>query len=143
MLDLMPALPGWRPAVSGQRCAVATIVTTSGSVPRPVGTSMLVSESGAVLGSLSGGCVEGAVVDAALEVMHDGGTRREFFGYSAEDALRRRTQLRRGAGSPHRAAGCARRRAAAWAPAGAHGHGGCGGADPQGRCRRRRRRRGS
>jgi xanthine dehydrogenase accessory factor len=87
MLDLMPSLPGWRPAVSGQRCAVATIVTASGSVPRPVGTSMLVSETGAVLGSLSGGCVEGAVVDAALQVMRDGGTRREFFGYSAEDAF--------------------------------------------------------
>ena len=58
-----------------------------GSVPRPVGTSMLVSESGEVLGSLSGGCVEGAVVAAALEVMADGGTRREFFGYSAEDAF--------------------------------------------------------
>jgi xanthine dehydrogenase accessory factor len=87
MLDLMPSLAGWRPAVSGQRCAVATIVTTSGSVPRPVGTSMLVSETGAVLGSLSGGCVEGAVVDAALQAMHDGGTRRESFGYSAEDAI--------------------------------------------------------
>ena len=48
---------------------------------------MLVSEAGDVLGSLSGGCVEGAVVAAALEVMADGGTRREFFGYSAEDAF--------------------------------------------------------
>ncbi|MCO4255441.1 XdhC family protein [Pseudarthrobacter cellobiosi] len=87
MLDLIPSLGGWRPAVSGQRCAVATIVAAGGSVPRPLGTSMLVSEHGDVLGSLSGGCVEGAVVDAALEAMRDGGIRLESFGYSAEDAF--------------------------------------------------------
>ncbi|MDZ4092165.1 MAG: XdhC family protein [Arthrobacter sp.] len=87
MLDLMTALAAWQPAATGERCAVATVVGTGGSVPRPVGTSMLVSGSGDVLGSLSGGCIEGAVVAAALEVMADGGTRREFFGYSAEDAF--------------------------------------------------------
>ncbi|WP_248758507.1 XdhC family protein [Pseudarthrobacter sp. SSS035] len=87
MLDLIPSLGGWRPAVSGQRCAVATIVAAGGSVPRPLGTSMLVSEHGDVLGSLSGGCVEGAVVDAALEAIRDGGSRLESFGYSAEDAF--------------------------------------------------------
>lgn len=87
MLDLMPSLGEWWPATSGRRCAVATVVGTGGSVPRPVGTSMLVSEAGDVLGSLSGGCVEGAVVAAALEVMADGGPRREFFGYSNEDAF--------------------------------------------------------
>ena len=87
MLDLMPSLREWQPAVSGRRCAVATVVGAGGSVPRPLGTSMLVSEAGDVLGSLSGGCVEGAVVEAALAAMHDGGTRREFFGYSAEDAF--------------------------------------------------------
>jgi len=87
MLDLMPSLKEWQPTATGQRCAVATVVGAGGSVPRPLGTSMLVSEAGEVLGSLSGGCVEGAVVEAALEAMHDGGTRREFFGYSAEDAF--------------------------------------------------------
>ncbi|MFJ5956761.1 XdhC family protein [Paenarthrobacter sp. NPDC092416] len=87
MLDLMPSLGSWRPAVSGQRCAVATIVGTGGSVPRPMGTSMMVSEQGEILGSLSGGCVEGAVVEAALEAMRDGGPRLESFGYSAEDAF--------------------------------------------------------
>ena len=87
MLDLMPSLGSWRPAVSGQRCAVATIVGTGGSVPRPLGTSMMVSETGEILGSLSGGCVEGAVVEAALEAMRDGGPRLESFGYSAEDAF--------------------------------------------------------
>lgn len=87
MLDLMPSLSGWRPAASGERCAVATIVAASGSVPRPPGTSMLVSETGRILGSLSGGCVEGAVVESALEVMADGGSRLEHFGYSNEDAF--------------------------------------------------------
>jgi xanthine dehydrogenase accessory factor len=87
MLDLMPSLNEWQPAVTGRRCAVATVVGAGGSVPRPLGTSMLVSEAGEVLGSLSGGCVEGAVVEAALAAMHDGGTRREFFGYTAEDAF--------------------------------------------------------
>ncbi|XAS66886.1 XdhC family protein [Micrococcaceae bacterium Sec5.7] len=87
MLDLMPSLNDWPPAASGQRCAVATIVSATGSVPRPLGTSMLVSEAGEVLGSLSGGCVEGAVAGAALEAMNDGGSRLESFGYSAEDAF--------------------------------------------------------
>ncbi|MGP0223179.1 MULTISPECIES: XdhC family protein [unclassified Paenarthrobacter] len=87
MLDLLPSLGSWRPAVSGQRCAVATIVGTGGSVPRPTGTSMMVSETGEILGSLSGGCVEGAVVEAALEAMRDGGPRLESFGFSAEDAF--------------------------------------------------------
>ncbi|MBT2532296.1 XdhC family protein [Arthrobacter sp. ISL-48] len=87
MLDLMPSLGDWAPAATGQRCAIATIVSATGSVPRPVGTSMLVSESGSVLGSLSGGCVEGAVVAAALESMDDGGIRRERFGFSTADAF--------------------------------------------------------
>ncbi|WP_457963538.1 XdhC family protein [Arthrobacter sp. D1-29] len=87
MLDLIPSLNGWTAGLPGNRCAVATIVHVSGSVPRPVGTSMLISESGAVLGSLSGGCVEGAVVALAFEAMNDGATRLERFGYSAADAF--------------------------------------------------------
>ncbi|WP_285251139.1 XdhC/CoxI family protein [Pseudarthrobacter sp. fls2-241-R2A-168] len=87
MLDLIPSLSGWAPALGRQRFAVATIVRASGSVPRPVGTSMLVDDGGAVLGSLSGGCVEGAVVAAALESMDDGVTRLETFGFGAEDAF--------------------------------------------------------
>lgn len=87
MLDLMPSLDGWQPVIRGQRCAVATVIAAGRSVPRPVGTSMLVSEAGETLGSLSGGCVEGAVVEAALEAIDDGVTRRSFFGYSAADAF--------------------------------------------------------
>ena len=87
MLDLIPSLSAWPPVLAGQRYAVATVVAATGSVPRPVGTSMLVAESGAVLGSLSGGCVEGAVVALALEAMDDGGPRHGTFGYSAADAF--------------------------------------------------------
>ncbi|MCA4135002.1 XdhC family protein [Arthrobacter sp. M4] len=87
MLDLMQSLRSWPPAVSGERCAVATIVAAAGSVPRPLGTSMIVSEHGEILGSLSGGCVEGAVVESALEAMRCGSSRLESFGYSAEDAF--------------------------------------------------------
>ena len=53
MLDLLPHLGTWRPAASGQRCAVATVVGAAGSVPRPVGTSMLVSETGEVLDTIT------------------------------------------------------------------------------------------
>ncbi|MEV8085599.1 XdhC family protein [Pseudarthrobacter oxydans] len=87
MLDLIPSLGTWAPALAGEPFAVATIVRASGSVPRPVGTSMLVSADGAILGSLSGGCVEGAVVAAALESMDDGATRLEAFGFSSDDAF--------------------------------------------------------
>ncbi|WP_427016877.1 XdhC family protein [Pseudarthrobacter sp. P1] len=88
MHNLLESLPAWRAtAEAAGSCAVATIVATEGSTPRPVGTSMLVSANGDVLGSLSGGCVEGAVVEAALDSLADGRTRREYFGYSAEDAF--------------------------------------------------------
>ncbi|WP_426226446.1 XdhC family protein [Pseudarthrobacter sp. DSP2-3-2b1] len=87
MLDLIPSLSSWPPAVAGQPFAVATIVAARGSVPLPVGASMLVARSGVILGSLSGGCVEGAVVTLAQEAMDDGGTCHGTFGYSAADAF--------------------------------------------------------
>ncbi|WP_454728897.1 XdhC family protein [Cellulosimicrobium protaetiae] len=67
--------------------AVATVVAASGSVPRPVGTAMAVRVDGAVLGSLSGGCVEGAVHAAALDAIASGASHRETFGYSDDDAF--------------------------------------------------------
>ena len=73
MLDLIPSLRSWLPTVAGGPFAVATIVAATGSVPRPVGTSMLVAGSGSILGSLSGGCVEGAVVALAIEALDDAG----------------------------------------------------------------------
>ncbi|GAB5077665.1 XdhC family protein [Arthrobacter sp. AD-310] len=87
MLDLIPSAGAWAQRLAGRQFAVATIVAASGSVPRPVGTSMLVAATGEVLGSLSGGCVEGAVVALAQEAMDDGGTRRKSFGFSSADAF--------------------------------------------------------
>lgn len=87
MLDLIPLPGSWMHGLLGQRFAVATIVAATGSVPRPVGTSMLVSGSGTVLGSLSGGCVEGAVVALAEEAMDDDGPRLATFGFSSADAF--------------------------------------------------------
>lgn len=88
MLDLLPALSAYLGSgPAPQACAVATIVGASGSVPRPVGTSMLVSAGGDVRGSLSGGCVEGAVFEACAEAIATGAPRREHFGYSDEDAF--------------------------------------------------------
>lgn len=87
MLDLIPSLGAWLPTLEGGQFAVATIAAASGSVPRPVGTSMIITASGSVLGSLSGGCVEGAVVALAQEAMDDGGPRRKTFGFSAADAF--------------------------------------------------------
>lgn len=83
MLDMLEALA----STAGTGCAVATIVRASGSVPRPVGTSMLIASDGTITGSLSGGCVESAVVAVAEEVMADGLPRLESFGYSDADAF--------------------------------------------------------
>ncbi|EYT51004.1 XdhC family protein [Brachybacterium muris] len=68
-------------------CAVATIVSAQGSVPRPVGTSMLVGADGALRGSLSGGCVEGAVLEACREAIETGRSSLRSFGFSEEDAF--------------------------------------------------------
>lgn len=87
MLDLIPSLGPWVPRLAAQQFAVATIVAASGSVPRPAGTSMLVTACGDVLGSLSGGCVEGAVVALAQEAIDDGVPRQETFGFSSADAF--------------------------------------------------------
>lgn len=85
MLDMLDALAS---AVrGGEPCAAATVVRASGSVPRPVGTSMLITRSGKITGSLSGGCVEAAVAAAAEESLADGRARLETFGYDAADAF--------------------------------------------------------
>ncbi|MFD4994433.1 XdhC family protein [Cellulosimicrobium cellulans] len=86
MLDLVDQLAPW--LGPGQLpFAVATVVAASGSVPRPVGTAMAVRADGAVLGSLSGGCVEAAVHAAALDAIASGASHRETFGYSDDDAF--------------------------------------------------------
>ena len=74
----------WQTA--GRRVAIATVVATWGSSPRPVGSQLLVDEHGEFLGSVSGGCIEGAVVGEALEVIASGAPRLLDFGVSDETA---------------------------------------------------------
>jgi xanthine/CO dehydrogenase XdhC/CoxF family maturation factor len=70
----------------GRKAALATVVSTWGSSPRPVGSHLVINDRGEFLGSVSGGCIEGAVVAEALEVMADGKPRVLEFGVSDEEA---------------------------------------------------------
>jgi xanthine/CO dehydrogenase XdhC/CoxF family maturation factor len=74
----------WREA--GKGVALATVVTTWGSSPRPVGAKLAVDDAGAFVGSVSGGCIEGAVVTEALEAIRDGKPRLLDFGVTNEQA---------------------------------------------------------
>ncbi|WP_273523583.1 XdhC family protein [Rhodosalinus sediminis] len=76
---------GWHRA--GRGAALATVVETWGSAPRRVGAQLAVSGEGEIEGSVSGGCVEGAVVAEALEAIGDGAPRLLTFGVSDEDAF--------------------------------------------------------
>jgi xanthine dehydrogenase accessory factor len=67
--------------------ALATVVGTTGSTPRPVGTVMAIAQDGRVVGSLSGGCVEAAVYDAACAVLADGGATVETYGITDDDVF--------------------------------------------------------
>jgi xanthine dehydrogenase accessory factor len=72
----------------GRGVAIATVVETFGSAPRPVGSHLVVDEAGVFCGSVSGGCVEGEVVTAALDVIEDGAPRLLNFGVADEAAWR-------------------------------------------------------
>jgi xanthine dehydrogenase accessory factor len=73
-------------AARGERVAVATVVGVTRSAPMPPGTKMAVSDKGAVVGAVSGGCVEGAVIEAAEEVLRGGEPRLLHFGIADSDA---------------------------------------------------------
>jgi xanthine/CO dehydrogenase XdhC/CoxF family maturation factor len=70
----------------GHKAALATVVSTWGSSPRPVGSHLVINDQGEFFGSVSGGCIEGAVVAEALEVMEHGRPRVLEFGVSNEEA---------------------------------------------------------
>ncbi|UFS61016.1 XdhC family protein [Subtercola endophyticus] len=72
---------------AGHRLALATVTRINGSAPRTLGTAMAVDDDGAVIGSISGGCVEGAVYEACREVLRTGEASRQEFGYSDDDAF--------------------------------------------------------
>jgi xanthine/CO dehydrogenase XdhC/CoxF family maturation factor len=71
---------------SGKKAALATVIATWGSSPRPVGSHMAVLENGDFSGSVSGGCIEGAVVEAALETIRSGFPKLLEYGVSNEAA---------------------------------------------------------
>lgn len=82
--DVLAQAAAWRG--HGRRVALATVVSTWGSAPRRPGSQLAVDAEGAMLGSVSGGCVEGAVVTAAREVIEDGSPRLLEFGVSNDEA---------------------------------------------------------
>ncbi|HWQ15947.1 MAG TPA: XdhC family protein [Roseiflexaceae bacterium] len=84
MHDVIPSIEQWR--ARGERVAVATVVKTLGSAPRGVGAKMAVSSSGSMAGSVSGGCIEGAVFDACQEAIRTGRARLLHFGVADDDA---------------------------------------------------------
>jgi xanthine dehydrogenase accessory factor len=83
--EVLKDIDRWRG--QGQRVAVARVVGLEGSGPRLPGAAMAVSESGEVAGSVSGGCVEGAVVTEALGVIESGQPKLCTFGYSDDEAF--------------------------------------------------------
>ena len=82
--DILHAAEEWRKA--GRGVALATVVETWGSAPRPVGSNLVIDDQGTFLGSVSGGCVEGAVVTEALDVIGSGKPRTLEFGVADETA---------------------------------------------------------
>ena len=82
--DILKAAEDWRK--QGRDVALATVVETWGSAPRPVGSNLVIDQEGNFLGSVSGGCVEGAVVTEALDVIESGKPRMLEFGVADETA---------------------------------------------------------
>ena len=70
----------------GRKAALGTVVRTWGSSPRPTGSQIVVRDDGAFVGSVSGGCVEGAVIEEAKAAINDGRSRKLDFGVSDEQA---------------------------------------------------------
>ena len=85
MKEILDDLDRWRAA--GTPAAIARVVDIEGSGPRLPGAAMAVNVDGEVAGSVSGGCVEGAVVTEALQIISTGERRLVSFGYSDDDAF--------------------------------------------------------
>ena len=83
--ELLPQIERWRE--QGEQVAVATVVASRRSAPRPIGSKLVVSERGEVAGSVSGGCVESEVCEAALEVLRTGQPRLLSYGIEDETAF--------------------------------------------------------
>ncbi|NNM72399.1 XdhC family protein [Enterovirga aerilata] len=84
--DILNEAEAWKRA--GREVALATVVETWGSAPRPVGSHLVIDGDGNFLGSVSGGCVEGDVITEAMDVIGDGKPRMLEFGVADETAWR-------------------------------------------------------
>ncbi len=84
MREILEDVERWREA--GEKVVVATVVATRRSAPRPVGSSLAVSESGKMCGSVSGGCVESDVYENAREVLASGEPKLLSYGIDDEEA---------------------------------------------------------
>ena len=82
--DILKEAEAWKR--SGREVALATVVETWGSAPRPVGSNLVIDDQGNFLGSVSGGCVEGAVVTEAMDVIESGKPKTLEFGVADEAA---------------------------------------------------------
>lgn len=82
--DVLETAARW--LAEGHKVALATVVKTWGSAPRPAGSQIVVRDDGAFTGSVSGGCVEGAVIEEARNTIAKGGVKRLEFGVSDEQA---------------------------------------------------------
>ena len=85
MKEIVDEVERWRG--KGERIAIATVVATRKSAPRPVGAKLAISESGAMCGSVSGGCVENDVAVQAQEVIVSGEPRLLTYGITEDQAL--------------------------------------------------------
>ena len=84
MREILEEIEAWRK--QGKGIAVATVIKVWGSGPRPAGSKMAVSSAGEIAGSVSAGCVEGAVIEEARRVLDGGTPRLVKFGVSDEEA---------------------------------------------------------
>lgn len=84
MREILPDVERWR--AEGKAVALATVVKAWGSSPRPLGAKMAVSSAGEMAGSVSGGCVEGAVVAEARQVLAEGGPKLVRYGVTDDEA---------------------------------------------------------
>jgi xanthine/CO dehydrogenase XdhC/CoxF family maturation factor len=85
MRDILPGVEKWR--ARGDKVAIATVVSMVGSAPRQPGAKLAVSEKGEITGSVSGGCVEPAVIETAMEVIKQGRPQMLEFGISEADNI--------------------------------------------------------
>lgn len=85
-LDPLMTAEGWRR--DGRDVALATVIETWGSAPRPAGSHLVIDGEGNFEGSVSGGCVEGAVISEALDVIASGAPKMLEFGVADETAWR-------------------------------------------------------